>query len=353
MRRGGVMLRRGAYAALAVLILGCLLSGVRPGSVTTTPRAHAQAPTELKYTGAASCAASNCHGSTKPKPDYPKLNENIVWTQKDQHAKAYATLTNEKLKSGVSPSKIARELKLAKAETSDRCLTCHAVNVPAAVRGPKFDVSDGVSCDACHGPAEKWLEPHAEKGWTHEQSVKLGMYDTKSFLLRSEKCVSCHLQIDTDMVAAGHPEPLTIELDTFSENMPPHWATKGAWTRTRIWGLGQVISLREAAKQVGARAKANASAKLMDEALSKVRGHFVIAKHLLAVTAPPVATGLGQDVAALNDAVTKGDKATAQTLAAKISTAAAQEAPKIATRDFDQATTQRLIKSVARPEERR
>src|SRR5947208_2973130 len=186
MRRGGVMLRRGAYAALAVLILGCLLSGVRPGSVTTTPRAHAQAPTELKYTGAASCAASNCHGSTKPKPDYPKLNENIVWAQKDQHAKAYATLTNEKLKSGVSPSKIARELKLTKAEASERCLTCHAVNVPAAVRGPKFDITDGVFCDACHGPAEKWLEAHAEKGWTHEQSVKLGMYDTKNFLLRSE-----------------------------------------------------------------------------------------------------------------------------------------------------------------------
>ncbi len=301
----------------------------------------------LKYTGAASCSASNCHGSTKPKADFPKLDESVQWAKKDRHAQAYATLLNEKLKSGVSPSKIAKVLNLAKAEASERCLTCHAVNVPVALRGPKFDVTEGVHCDGCHGPAEKWLEPHAEKGWTHEQSVKVGMYDTKNLLLRAEKCVSCHLQIDTDMVAAGHPEPLTIELDTFSENMPPHWATKGAWTRTRIWGLGQVISLREAAKQVGARAKANASAKLMDEALSKVRGHFVIAKHLLAVTAPPVATGLGQDVAALNDAVTKGDKATAQTLAAKISTAAAQEAPKIATRDFDQATTQRLIKSVA------
>jgi hypothetical protein len=251
------------------------------------------------------------------------------------------------LKSGVSPSKIAKGLNLAKAETSERCLTCHAVNVPAALRAAKFDVTEGVHCDGCHGPAEKWLEPHAEKGWTHEQSVKVGMYDTKNLLLRAEKCVSCHLQIDTDMVAAGHPEPLTIELDTFSENMPPHWGTKGAWTRTRIWGLGQVISLREAAKQVGARAKANASATLMDEAMSKVRGHFVMAKHVLAVTAPPVATGLGQDVAALNDAVTKGDKATVQTLAAKISSAAGQEAPKIATRDFDQATTQRLIKSVA------
>src|SRR5207247_4436499 len=142
-------------------------------------------------------------------------------------------------------------------------------------------------------------------------------------------------------------DPLTSNKGTCSYVIPPHWATKRAWTRTRIWGLGQVISLREAAKQVGARAKANASAKLMDEALSKVRGHFVIAKHLLAVTAPPVATGLGQDVAALNEAVTKGDKATAQTVAAKIATTAGQEAPKIATRDFDQAATQRLIKSVA------
>src|SRR2546429_7936934 len=101
---------------------------------------------------------------------------------------------------------------------------------------------------------------------------------------------------------------LTIELDTFSENMPPHWATKGAWTRTRIWGLGQVISLREAAKQVGARAKANASAKLMDEALSKVRGHFVIAKHLLAGTGPPGAEGAGPGVAPLNAARGQGEK---------------------------------------------
>src|SRR5256886_12762391 len=150
-------------AVVAIVILAAVIGGKAPPSAPLVPDlVHAQA--NYKYTGAASCGSSSCHGSTKPKPDYPKLNENIVWAQKDQHAKAYATLTNEKLKSGVSPSKIARELKLTKAEASERCLTCHAVNVPAAVRGPKFDITDGVFCDACHGPAEKWLEAHAEKG---------------------------------------------------------------------------------------------------------------------------------------------------------------------------------------------
>src|SRR3989454_4874155 len=344
MRRGGVMLRRGAYAALAVLILGCLLSGVRPGSVTTTPRAHAQAPTELKYTGAASCAASNCHGSTKPKPDYPRLNENIVWTQKDQHAKAYATLTNEKLRSGVSPSKIARELKLTKAEASERCLTCHAVNVPAAVRGPKFDITDGVFCDACHGPAEKWLEAHAEKGWTHDQSVKLGMYDTKSFLLRSEKCVSCHLSIDQDLGAAGHPDLLAFELATFSANMPPHWRDKGPWADTKAWATGQVISLREAARQLAARAKASVSPKLLEEALRKVQGHAAVGKYALA---PEAAKALAQEVVALADVVGKGDKAAAAATATKVVTAMNQEAARVAGREYDQPPTRKLIQSIA------
>jgi len=336
------MLHRGAHAALAGLILGCLLFAVQTDRVTA-PRAHAQAPTELKYTGAASCGASNCHGSTKPKADYPKLNENIVWTQKDHHAKAYATLTNEKLKSGVSPSKIARELKLAKAETSDRCLTCHAVNVPAAVRGPKFDITDGVSCDACHGPAEKWLEAHAEKGWTHEQSVKLGMYDTKSFLLRSEKCVACHLSIDHELVAAGHPDLLAFELATFSANMPPHWRDKGTWADTKAWAAGQAISLREAAKQLGTRAKSGVSAKLLDDALRKVQGHAAVIKYALA---PAAAQTLEQDVAALADLVTKGDRAGITASATKISSAMNQEAPRLAARDWDQAGTQKLMQSI-------
>src|SRR6266545_7827332 len=273
------MSHRAAVGAVlgAVVIAAVVIGGTRPSAPLAPESVHAQG--NYKYTGAASCGASHCHGSTKPKADFPKLNENVVWFQKDKHAKAYATLTNEKLKSGVKPSAIAKKLNIAKAETSDRCLVCHAVDVKPELRGPKFDISDGVHCDGCHGPAEKWLEPHAGKGWTHEQSVKLGMYDTKNLLLRADKCVSCHLQIEADMVAAGHPDLLAFELDTFSLQMPPHWRDKGTWFGARAWATGQVVSLREAAKQVADRAKASAAPKLMQEAAAKVRGHGAVVRH--------------------------------------------------------------------------
>ncbi|MGH7392880.1 MAG: multiheme c-type cytochrome [Candidatus Rokuibacteriota bacterium] len=307
--------------------------------------AQAPAPGTLKYTGAASCAASNCHGSTKPRAEYPRLDENIVWTKKDKHAQGYATLL--KKSKNADPAAIAKNMKIAKPEASDRCLVCHAVNVPQNLRGPKFDITEGVHCDGCHGPAEKWLEPHAEKGWTHEKSVALGMYDTKNFLLRAEKCVSCHLQIDHDMVAAGHPDLLAFELDTFSLNMPPHWRDKGTWIGTKTWAVGQVISLREAAKQVADRAKAGASVKLLEEAMTKVRGHGAVVRHLLAVRSPDAAKALPADLAALGDAVGKGDKGAAATLGTKIAGAMNQEAPRAAGPEYDQASTQKIMKGIA------
>jgi hypothetical protein len=338
---------RAAWGAIvgAVVILAVVMSG-GPSSTPLAPDlVHAQG--NLKYTGAASCAASNCHGSTKPKADFPKMNENIIWFQKDKHAKGYNTLINEKLKSGVSPSKIAANLKIAKAEQSSKCLVCHAVDVPKELRGPKFDITEGVHCDGCHGPAEKWLEPHAEKGWTHEQSVKVGMYDTKNFLLRAEKCVSCHLQIDHDMVAAGHPDLLAFELDTFSATMPPHWRDKGTWVGTKAWATGQVISLREAAKQLGDRANGNASAPLLKDALAKVQGHGAVVRVLMGVVGPDVQKSVEGDVAGLVDAVGKGDKAKVAATAKNLVATMNAQAPKVAAREFDQASTRKILGDIA------
>ena len=341
------MSHRAAVGAVlgAVVVAAVVIGGTRPSAPLAPESVHAQG--NYKYTGAASCGASNCHGSTKPKADFPKLNENIVWFQKDKHAKAYATLTNEKLKSGVSPSKIATNLKIGKAETSSKCLVCHAVDVKPELRGPKFDISEGVHCDGCHGPAEKWLEPHAEKGWTHEQSVKLGMYDTKNFLLRADKCVSCHLAIEHEMVAAGHPDLLAFELDTFSATMPPHWRDKGAWAGSKAWATGQVISLREAAKQLGDRAAANASGALLTDALGKVQGHGAVVRVLLGVVAADAQKSVEADIAALADAVGKGDKAKVAATAKNLAATMNAQAPKVAAREFDQASTKKIMGDIA------
>ena len=327
-------------AVVAIVILAAVIGGKAPTSAPLVPDlVHAQG--NYKYTGAASCGSSSCHGSNKPKAEFPKMNENIIWTQKDKHAKAYATLTNEKLKSGVSPAKIAQNLKIAKAETSSKCLVCHAVDVKPELRGPKFDISEGVHCDGCHGPAEKWLEPHAEKGWTHEKSVAVGMYDTKSMLLRGEKCVSCHLAIDHDMVAAGHPDLLAFELDTFSAQMPPHWRDKGPFTPTKAWATGQVIALREAAKQLGDRS--GASGQLLTDALGKVQGHGAVVKVLFGVAGPDVQKQVESDVATLTDAVGKSDKAKIAATAKSLAGAMNTQAPKVAGRDYDAAATKKIL----------
>jgi hypothetical protein len=329
----------------AVVVAAVIVAGLLPTAPLAPDAVHAQG--NLKYTGAASCGASNCHGSTKPKADYPKLNENIIWFQKDKHAKGYATLINEKLKSGVSPSKIAANMKIGKAEQSSKCLVCHAVDVSKELRGPKFDITEGVHCDGCHGPAEKWLEPHAEKGWTHEQSVKLGMYDTKNFLLRAEKCVSCHLQIDHEMVAAGHPDLLAFELDTFSAQMPPHWRDKGTWVGTKAWATGQVISLREAARQLGDRAAGSASPTLLKDALGKVQGHGAVVRPLMGVVAPDAQKSVEADLATLADAVAKNDKAKITATTKSLQGTMQTQAPRVAGREFDEAGTRKLLADIA------
>jgi Cytochrome c554 and c-prime len=319
-------------------------------SIPTGPgTARAQPADTYKFTGAASCGSSNCHGVTKPKADYPKLDESIIWADKDKHAKAFDTLTNEKLKSKVSPSQIAQKLKIAKAETSDRCLSCHAVNAKPELRGPKFAISEGVHCDGCHGPAEKWLEQHDKKGWTHEQSVKVGMYDTRDLLKRAEKCVSCHLAIDHELVSAGHPDLAAFELDTFSALMPPHWRNKGTWFGTATWATGQAVNAREAMKQLAARAGGNAPEKRVEEAWTRARASAIVFRPVLALAAPEGQKSFDQEVSTLGELLGKpgGDRAKIVASANQVAGVANQVAAKVAAREFDEAGTLALMKAIS------
>jgi len=223
-----------------------------------SPGAYAQ-----QYTGPGSCSSTSCHGSIAPRTDNRvRQNEYSTWIVRDKHSKAFASLT------GVVGERMAGILNLGKAESSPKCLSCHALDVPAAQRAHTFDLSDGVSCENCHGPASGWLGRHTERGWTHEQSVALGMVDTRDLIQRSEMCLSCHLGtaqkfVDHEMIAAGHPD-LYFELDAFSASMPRHWKESGEpgepdgsdpWFDVREWSTGQAVQLQQSLTQLASQAQ--------------------------------------------------------------------------------------------------
>ena len=344
------MRRRATWVALAFATgIAWLIIAGSPSEGPTLKAPEAQAQGSPKYMGNFTCASSKCHGDPKGRAEYPKLNEYTVWSQGGKHFKSFATLTNESLKSGKSPSKIAKALNIAQPETSDRCLACHALNVKPELRGTRFNIAEGVQCESCHGPSEKWLEGHRKKDWKHQQSVQVGMYDTMNLLLRADKCVSCHLAIDADMVAAGHPDLFAFELNTFSVSMPTHWQDRGGSFGTREWAIGQTVALREAMKQLAQRASGNADEKLLTSAWLRARGHAVVVRHALAVAAPDAQKSLDQRMAALSETVGKGggERPKIAAGASEIAKAMEQVAPVVAKKEFGKSGTQALMQSIS------
>ena len=188
--------------------------------------------------------------SSAPQPGKNvALNEYRTWTQEDRHAQAYRTLELPESK------RIAANLGLPSATTAKICLDCHADNVPGDKRGPKFQMSDGVSCEACHGGAEKWLESHAAESATHKDNVARGMYPTELPLQRAQVCLSCHLgtrdRFATHAImGAGHPR-LSFELEAYTTNQPAHYVVDADYVRRKgkiegmnLWLTGQIESTR-------------------------------------------------------------------------------------------------------------
>ena len=219
------------------------------------------------YEGPGSCAATSCHGSVKPVAGSRILqNEYSTWIISDKHSRAYQVLT-EPL--GVRIGKI---LKL-KEESKDapKCLVCHALYTAPEQRARAFDIKEGVTCENCHGASSAWLGPHTETKQPHADSVKfLHMVDTRNVIVRTQKCLECHLGsqdkfVDHEMIAAGHPD-LYFELDSFSVIMPRHWKVPrevpaghpdedGPWVGVRDWSTGQAVQLSADMKRVTWRAK--------------------------------------------------------------------------------------------------
>lgn len=197
-----------------------------------------------EHLGVASCSNSVCHGKVaKDELSNVWLNEYRIWLREDYHSRAYRTLLTDQSKT------IARKLGIGAAHTAKMCLDCHADNVASDTRGRRFQITDGVSCEACHGGSERWIETHTEPGVSHADNLAKGMYPTEDAAARAKLCLSCHLGTKDKfathkIMGAGHPR-LSFELETFTANQPAHYSVdadykqrKGGIASVNMWLAG-------------------------------------------------------------------------------------------------------------------
>jgi hypothetical protein len=225
-----------AYRLSLVLSLLALTALPRGASAVNEPRLHGH-----DFTGVQSCQTSGCHGGGVGK------NQTLIWEKKDAHAKAAAILSVARSKTMASALGIADPARDAK------CTTCHSPleSVAPSRLAEGVKVESGVSCEACHGPAEPWLRFHTRKDITRDQRLASGMREMKDLYHRANTCVACHLYIDQDLAKAGHPE-MFFELALQQKKEPPHWRDpEDAWMDPRAWLVGQATSLRELSWRLG------------------------------------------------------------------------------------------------------
>ncbi len=216
--------------------------------------------TGLLYQGVASCRAEPCHGKNGP-PQTPGT-EYLTWLTRDPHAQAFQDLTNAR-------SRQMTKLLGAKqpAHENPLCLGCHATPTKPARPGSPVSVHDGVGCESCHGPSEKWWDIHDDKHpeWKRlgQKKRELGFEPLVDLTVRAETCVRCHvgtgaLDVNHDLIAAGHPR-LNFEFGAYLANYPKHWKEKTDLSprndfEARAWLVGQMASARAALRLLADRA---------------------------------------------------------------------------------------------------
>ncbi|WP_435007022.1 multiheme c-type cytochrome [Tundrisphaera lichenicola] len=243
-----------------------------PGSARPEEKTARSIP--WKLVGNFSCAARGCHGAVGPTDPahgdvFIKNGSSTTWRYFDPHAKAYDVLKSERSLA------MARALKDtlggAKPHESKRCLVCHATVDPIVEDFRQFDLADGVSCEACHGPAGDWQEAHLSPSWRADLKARAeaGMTDLAGAKDRARTCTGCHvgersegLDVNHDLIAAGHPR-LNFEYSAYLENYPKHWREK-AGTDQKLasdWAVGQAVMTRAGLQLLAERAESAASGR--------------------------------------------------------------------------------------------
>jgi nitrate/TMAO reductase-like tetraheme cytochrome c subunit len=125
-----------------------------------------------QFVGSAKCKV--CHNSEAKGAQYTK------WTE-SRHSKAYEVLASEE------SIAVGKKLGVDNPQTSDKCLICHVTAFAAAAeaKAESFDQTEGVGCEACHGPGSEYKSMKIMKD--REAAVAAGL------ILSDEKiCLACH-----------------------------------------------------------------------------------------------------------------------------------------------------------------
>ena len=247
-------------------LVGCGEPAISPVIKLTTVALEIEPTGEeigWRLVGVGSCTASGCHGSAKPHELVG--SEYNIWISADPHAQAHSVLYDDRSLKMVQNLDGAKFNPALPPYEDQRCLTCHSTTFAAAVDEAGEIVTDGVGCEACHGPAEGWLAEHYRPGFDNAAArERLGLWDTKGLYSRAQICASCHVgspgrEVHHDLIAAGHPR-LQFEMGAYLQALPKHWDERrdreraGGNFEFLTWALGQTATSRAALKQLEHRA---------------------------------------------------------------------------------------------------
>lgn len=228
--------------------------GAVAGSVSTlTAATSPMRRTDLARASAASCAANACHGGPRSGVDNAwasRGSEYPLWLTRDPHALAWKSLCSPMSTNILTKLGIVVRGKVVDQAGFDNCLACHNTTQTRLAETPSDFHAEGVGCNACHGPSEKWGQLHYRQDLQQAAAPAIGLIASQDLLTRARMCASCHVgdadrDMNHDLIAAGHP-PLHYEFTTYYQRLPKHWRDANAGEpnfEAKLWLAGQIASL--------------------------------------------------------------------------------------------------------------
>jgi hypothetical protein len=150
----------------SIVLVGYAFSQEKADTTRASPHQH-------KYVGVKGCGVW-CH-------DMPNMGNQIGKWKNSKHSQAYNTLGTEQAK------KIAHKKRIEDPQKSEKCLVCHvtAYEAPESLKTTDYSVTEGVTCEACHGAGEHYR--YLSWMYNREYAMSEGLlYPTK------KDCQKCH-----------------------------------------------------------------------------------------------------------------------------------------------------------------